>query len=322
MIYISSLASRIERFQKHHMAAHKSRSFLFYTKRFDTYWNSNHYPALLTKERLSGWLCRLDGESTQRQNRRIILVRCFGKFLQSIGENEQYVLPNRISPKSPRHIPYFFTENELERLFSSEVMRTIRPASGAMSRQYVLPQLFSTIHCCGLRPKEVRKLSVEDVNLDHGWLDIKDTKTSKDRRLPINEMLLAELKEYDCIIQKRLPDRKYFFPTNKDECYKTTTLSAVFSRILKDAGIGQSTHSEEHKPRLYDLRHHFVFRNINKWIDDGKDVYALLPYLRLYLGHSSIKNTEYYLHWVPEFFPTFERLYGELETNLPGVYHE
>ncbi|AEV28928.1 site-specific recombinase XerD [Sphaerochaeta pleomorpha str. Grapes] len=319
MSYISSLASRIERFDEHYMYSHKSGSLLFYTKMFDTYWDSHQYPPLLTKERLSGWICRLDEESVQRQVCRILLVRYLGRYLQSIGESDQYVLPYGICPKVPDYVPYFFAEDELRKLFSDEVMGSLHPVSQAMSRQYVLPQLFSTIHCCGLRPGEARKLLVGDVDLEHGWLDIKGTKTYRDRRLPIGEMLLLELKQYDLIMQKRLPERKYFFPTKANDSYKCSSLSIAFSHILRDAGIGQS--SNGNNARLYDLRHHFVFRNINTWIEDGKDVYALLPYLRLYLGHSCIENTEYYLHWVPEFFPVFERLYGKLGDNLPEVSH-
>jgi len=319
MSYTSSLSSRIERFDEHYKVTHKSDTLLFYTRMFDIFWDSHQYPPLLTKERLSGWICCLDEESVQRQVSRILLVRHLGKYLQSIGESDQYVLPYGICPKAPEYVPYFFTEEELKRLFSDDVMGSLLPFSCAMSRQYVLPQLFSTIHCCGLRPGEARTLLEENVNLEHGWLDIKGTKTSKDRRLPIGDSLLLELRGYDLIMQRRLPDRKYFFPTIVNECYKHTSLSKPFRKILRGAGIGQS--SNGNNARLYDLRHHFVFRNINTWIEEGKDVYALLPYLRLYLGHSSIKETEYYLHWVPEFFPVFERLYGKLGDNLPEVNH-
>ena len=144
MSYISSLSSRIERFDEHYKITHKSYALLFYTKMFDTYWESHQYPTLLTKERLSGWICRLDEESVQRQVCRILLVRYLGKYLQSIGESDQYVLPYGICPKIPKYVPYFFTEEELKRLFSGEVMGSLQPASHAMSRQYVLPQLFST----------------------------------------------------------------------------------------------------------------------------------------------------------------------------------
>jgi integrase/recombinase XerD len=248
---------------------------------------------------------------------KILAIQQFGEYLHSIGEREHYVLPRGIGPKTPRYVPYLFTEDELRRLFSDEVMGTLKPYSLAKSRHYVLPQLFSTIHCCGLRPSEATGLLAKDVNLAEGWLDIRGTKTYRDRRLPIGESLLAELRAYDELMQQRLPGRTYFFPKTKDERYKGAYPSTAFKTLLRKHGIAQPSTGPD--GRLYDLRHHFVFRNINRWIDEGKDVDALLPYLRLYLGHSSIKETEYYLHWVPEYFPVFERLYGGLAANLPEV---
>jgi len=253
MSYTSSLSSRIEGFDEHYKVTHKSNSLLFYTSMFDIFWDSHQYPPMLTKERLSGWICCLDEESVQRQVSRILLVRHLGKYLQSIGESDQYVLPYGICPKVPEYVPYFFTKEELKRLFSAEIMGALQPAPGAMSRQYVLPQLFSTIYCCGLRPGEARTLLAGDVGLGHGWIDIKGTKTSRDRRLPIGEALLENLRQYDLIMQNRLPGRIYFFPTKIHDCYKCSSLSTSFSRILKDAGIGQAFNGNN--ARLYDLRY-------------------------------------------------------------------
>lgn len=35
-------------------------------------------------------------------------------------------------------------------------------------------------------------------------------------------------------------------------------------------------------------------------IDSGKDLYSVLPYLSAYMGHSSFKETAYYIHLLPE----------------------
>lgn len=317
MRYTSSLASELERFHDHYMATHVSVSHLCCLKKFDAFWHSRLYPPLLTKERLDEWIRPTGDEAVQMQCSRIRAVRIFGEYLHSMGERDHYVLPRGIGPKAPRHVPYLFTEDDLERIFSQEVMGTLKPCSSAMSRQYVLPQLYSTIHCCGLRPSEATNLLVEDVNLEHGWLDIRTTKTCRDRRLPMGESLLSQLREYDQLMRLRLPGRKYFFPTTREEHYRASSVGILFTRLLRENGIAQ--HSVGPKGRLYDLRHHFVFRNINRWIDEGKDVDALLLYLKLYLGHSTIRDTEYYLHWVPEYFPVFERLYGGLAANLPEV---
>ena len=53
-------------------------------------------------------------------------------------------------------------------------------------------------------------------------------------------------------------------------------------------------------PRPYDLRHAFASRNIIRWINNGKDVMELLPYLSAYMGHSELTSTLYYIHLLPE----------------------
>jgi integrase len=39
---------------------------------------------------------------------------------------------------------------------------------------------------------------------------------------------------------------------------------------------------------------------LNRWLDDGKDLLAMLPYLRAYMGHRSLSETAYYIHILPE----------------------
>jgi len=41
---------------------------------------------------------------------------------------------------------------------------------------------------------------------------------------------------------------------------------------------------------------------MNKWLREGKDVNAMLPYLMKYMGHSEVKNTLYYFHLVPDIY--------------------
>jgi hypothetical protein len=37
-----------------------------------------------------------------------------------------------------------------------------------------------------------------------------------------------------------------------------------------------------------------------KWIDNKQNVMELLPYLSVYMGHSEIKYTLYYIHLLPD----------------------
>ena len=46
--------------------------------------------------------------------------------------------------------------------------------------------------------------------------------------------------------------------------------------------------------------HAFASHNIMRWIDEGRDVMSMLPYLSTYMGHSEFRNTLYYVHILPE----------------------
>jgi len=316
MKYKSGFASRLEDFVSYMESFAKNHHYHSHSLLFDEYWSDNDYPPELTREYLQGWIRQADGESIARQNRRIYFARKFGLFLQSEGLLQQYIVPKGICAKVPPYCPHLFTDNELKRFFAA--CKDLSPIPRAPCQHIVLPQLFSTIYCCGLRPGEARTLLVRDVNLSEGWIDIKETKTYRDRRLPISKTLKKELCAFDAVMQDRLTGRKYFFPVQLETCY-SKEFSKIFQSILKNAGVF-STKGD--RIRLYDLRHHFAFSNLNRWITEKKDAGALLPYLQRYMGHSSTLSTEYYLHLVPEFFPSFSTMTRSLESNLPEVNHE
>jgi integrase len=52
--------------------------------------------------------------------------------------------------------------------------------------------------------------------------------------------------------------------------------------------------------RVYNLRHRFASAVLNRWLDEGRDLYAMLPYLRAYMGHGTLSETAYYIHILPE----------------------
>ena len=51
-----------------------------------------------------------------------------------------------------------------------------------------------------------------------------------------------------------------------------------------------------HTPTVHSLRHTFVVNRINTWIQEGKDLSHMMPYLSKYLGHRTAEETHYYYH--------------------------
>lgn len=289
----------------------------YYLHDFDSYCSLHANSGVFSRELVIGWAKSKDGEDPGTHRGRISPVRELGKYMQSLGVSDAFVLPSALHRKIDRYVPHFFTRDELTAFFRA--CDKLKPHAGMHARHLVLPVFFRLLYCCGLRTCEARRLRVEDVDLPCGAIDIIGSKRHSSRRIPIPQDLLILFRTYDTRVSEIYPGRIYFFPTTRSECYTGKSISPIFRTIWKDAGLMQGFGN---KPRAYDLRHHFALSNLNRWIAAGVDVNSRLPYLSRYMGHSCIQSTDYYLHLVPEFFQTFSEKVRITETVIPEVNYE
>ena len=177
--------------------------------------------------------------------------------------------------------------------------------------------MFRLLYCCGLRCKEIRTLAQKDVHLDKSYFDVLQSKGPKSRRIYISEDLTEYLDDYDRHLSLLFPECRMFFPNRADKAYGAAMLEKNFLRFWysafpekKDSGVSI---------RAYDFRHHFVYADMNRWLRDGKDVNAMLPYLMRYMGHSDVKNTLYYFHLVPDIYGEMDARSKHSERLIPEV---
>ena len=248
----------------------------------------------------------------------IAVLREFSRYLINQGYQEVYVIPPKRSPKlCPEH-PYFFTQDEIQQFFQECDSIKVHPSF--KGRHLVLPTLFRLLYCCGLRCKEARMLLCTDVHFEDGYLDIIQSKGTKSRRIFITNELQDYLAEYEFQIKIMFPNRTYFFPHTISKHYDSGFITGNFRRIWKKTYPNFKEGFT--RPRAYDLRHHFVWANLNSWAEEGKDVNAMLPYLVNYMGHQHLSSTLYYFHFVPEFFSAYTEITKNLEDILPEVQDE
>ncbi len=289
----------------------------FYLHDFDNYCSLHPKCKSLSRELVRGWAKAKDDENPGTHRTRISPIRELGKYMQSLGVSEAFVLPSNLSRKVERHVPHFFTAQEVAAFFMA--CDNLMPHGAMHARHLVLPVFFRLLYCCGLRTGEARTLRVEDVDLQNGQIDIIMSKGCRSRRIPLPQDLLKLFRTYDVRVSEIYPGRIYFFPTTRSECYNRTNVSVVFRKIWKAAGLEQGCGN---KPRAYDFRHHFALSNLNRWIAAGIDINSMLPYLSRYMGHACIESTDYYLHLVPEFFHTFSEKVRATEALLPEVDYD
>jgi len=288
-----------------------------YLHHFDRYCTLHTNSGVFSRDLVMGWATSKDGEDPRSHRARISPVRELGKYMQSLGVSDAFVLTSGLHSKIDRYVPHFFTSEELVAFFRA--CDKLRPHAGMHARQLVLPVFFRLLSCCGLRTCEARRLRVENVDLRSGAIDIVGSKWHSSRRIPIPQDLLRLFRTYNARVSEIYPGRIYFFPTTRSECYRCGGISIAFRAIWKDAGL---THGFGNRPRAYDFRHHFALSNLNRWIAAGVDVNSRLPYLSRYMGHSCLQSTDYYLHLVPEFFQIFSEKVKITETVIPEVNYE
>jgi len=90
---------------------------------------------------------------------------------------------------------------------------------------------------------------------------------------------------------------EYFFPAHDG----APATSARVNSALNECWIAAHPGIEALPGiRVYDLRHRFASAALVRWIDEGKDLYAMLPYLSSYMGHDTLTETAHYIHVLPE----------------------
>ena len=258
---------------------------------------AEHYPEAnkLTPEIVWKWL----GEDTLAGSRsfasRASTIRQFGSYLNAVDE-DAYVLPEMLGTNKPGCIPYNFTDGELTALFT-EIDRLPANSNEPFLAE-IAPVLFRMTYTCGLRPNESRELLTENVNLDTGEIVITNTKRAKDRVVVMSDDMLRMCHRY-AARRDIFGGSSYFFPAKDCGAFSAAKILAAFNRAWT-AAVCSPQNPVPPSIRVYDLRHRFASACLNRWLDEGRDLLSMLPYLREYMGHNSLNETAYYIHILPE----------------------
>ncbi len=318
-VYISPLAPLINEFLKYkHSLGYKYSSGAYNLHELDQYCLKKGLGPQLTKELVEGWILSKESANSSQGRSWISPIREFGKYLQSAGHPDSYVVSDRFVIMKRYHpMPYLFTEEEIDIFFKT--CDSVVLGKHHQGRHLVIPVFFRFMYCCGVRTREARLLPVKDVHLDEGYIDIIASKGHRNRRIYLQEDLNALLGRYEREISAFFPNRDFFFPSTTGTCYSAGGIGRNFNLIWDAAGLRKEYGRQ---PRAYAFRHHFAFANINRWTANGRNVNAMLPYLMRYMGHSSLESTYYYIHLVPDFFSTYSQMTEGLEAILPEVDYD
>ena len=242
----------------------------------------------ITKEMLDSWLVAREFASDNSRKHVIINIRHFTRYLNAIGYTA-FVPTEDYNIKIQRYQPYIFTDFELRYLF--DTIDDVKPCMRSRA-ELILPVLFRLELCCGMRPNEPLNLRTEDVDLKTGDVFIRKSKRGKDRHIIISEDMRELCTRYDQLVGRR----EWFFQHWNGGRFSTTWARNRFNRAWIRSGLSGG----KKMPRPYDLRHSFATRTLMRWVDESRDVMALIPFLSTYMGPVSLEETMYYIHLLPE----------------------
>jgi integrase/recombinase XerD len=195
--------------------------------------------------------------------------------------------------------PYLYTDEEIQRLLRAAKSF---PSPKAPLRPLCLHTMLVLAYCAGLRLGEIVALTLADIDLKEGTIEIRNTKFFKNRRLPLAPGVIAVLKHYLTARQQAgaptSPDGGLFWNKRLGRSYSKGTVEILLVQVLRRAELKPACGKVG--PRIHDIRHTMVGHRMRDWYREGINPQSRLPYLATYLGHKDIKSTLVYLNVTPE----------------------
>jgi integrase len=288
-------------------------SRVWYLRNFDAYC-SEHDRSVFDQGTVEGWV-NDQLERSGRYRSWMSYIRDFGRWLQANGADDACVLSDRWKAPFVPARPYLLRREEIELFF--------RAAATLQARspwRWQAVAFFTLMHSCGLRTGETRGLQTGQVDLAEGHVDVVWSKGNRSRRLPLTGEVVEIFNACDRASRAHFASRQTFFVSAAGNEVTRATVGKVFGRIWDQAGLARP--AEGQQPRPYDLRHHFAYANLERWMRQGKDVTAMLPYLSRYMGHATFDSTYYYIHTSPDFMDAYDQITRRSQSVLPQVGFE
>ena len=174
-----------------------------------------------------------------------------------------------------------FSENDILALLAAA--DTLSPRFKALTWRTLIGLLAAT----GMRPGEACHLTVSDIDLTNGVIQVLQTKFGKSRLVFIHPTTATVVARYLQARQEWVGTAARACPTvfvnSRRRALNPDTLGVTFKRIVAVAGL--TTEPGRRPARLHDLRHTFAVTTMIDWYRDGQDVKCACHCCRPRLGH-------------------------------------
>ena len=288
-------------------------NYNYYFEEFDEFFIGNNVCDLhITESLITAWLATRVNDHKRTLYAKHSCLTQFCRYLCHLGI-ECYI--PRLPKRPPTdYTPYIFSHDEISNIFIA-IDKTELRMKHMTTFLLAAPALFRFLYCTGVRIGEVLFIKNEDMDLEKGIIILKKTKNKVHRIIPVNPSLKTVLEDY-VLYRNKMPIAnigkadKPFFVNCMGKSITEVGVYARFKEILKSCKI---PHMGKNKgPRVHDLRHTFAVHSLQKMVNDGIDIYCALPILSVFLGHTNVYSTEWYVRLTREVYPDLLKEEGNI----------
>lgn len=259
----------IEDMQLRGLSEGTQKAYVRVVRDLATYYNKS--PDKISDEELRLYFLYLKDEKKLARSSCTVVI-CGIKFLFEYSLGRSWPILERVRPQKAKKQPVILSQSEVYRILASVYQPHYRTC-------------LKTIYVCGLRVSEGTGLQVSHIDSDRMQLHLRASKGNKDRRIPLPDQILKELRQFWCTHRNPV----WLFPKrdrrgvllNAEGSMSKKGISTAFKAALGQSGVSKAA-------TIHTLRH--------SWATDLLEAGVHLRLIQLWLGHSSLKTTAHYLH--------------------------
>ena len=234
-------------------------------------------------------ICFKKGLSPSSQSNYLRHLKVFFNWLLKNGYTKHDVTKSIKKPKTKHNISKkIIDENGLKEIFKKyrqDIMEKKKEriiTKEFQSRVWFRPVVMTAFYA-GLRRKEILSLTWDNVSLEREQIIVTDTKSGKERSIPIRKKLLSILKAWHRFHNKPtkglvFPSKKAFYENSK---MSGNNISKVFKHYVTAAKLGDNIN-------FHGLRHSCITELLRLGFDINE--------VAKIAGHSSLEVTKKYEH--------------------------
>ena len=226
----------------------------------------------------------MHGENYARQYG---VTKDFCKFLISNGYKNIYYENKKFNVIN-NYKPVIFSDDEIILLFRTmDEYKNQYIDKKYYKLYYSYSILFRLLYACGLRVSEVVKITISDIHFSENTINIIDSKRHISRLIVFSNSMKICLENYTKLFNI---ENGLLFKNSRNKMISCESIRRYYDKILKSCNLNN-------KSRVHDLRHCFCNEALNQMLEKGYDENVVIVYLYKYMGHKTIVETEYYLHF-------------------------